>query len=120
MYEMLVGQLPFDGDNDEEVFQAILTKPIDSPSDDFTGEILLGLLNRNRSERFGCSPSRTFDIRQRRWFSENLFSFDQLEAQKMRPFYVPSERKDLSKISLKEMEICANVERLNATIFERF
>ena len=120
MYEMLVGQLPFDGENDEEVFQAILTKPIDGPSDVSVSEILLGLLNRNRSERFGCSTNRTFDIRQRRWFSEPFFSFAQLEEQKMRSFYIPSERKDFSQFSLKRMEISANVSQLNATIFERF
>ena len=119
MYEMLVGNLPFDAETDEKIFDAILTKTIDFSLNIFTSssnEILRDFLNRNRNERLNSS-----NFRQHRWFKENFFSFDQLEQKKMRSFYVPSASKDFSKISLKKIEKnSSNVEQIDEKFFEHF
>lgn len=119
MYEMLVGNLPFDAETDEQIFDAILTKTIDFSSNILTSssnEILRDFLNRNRNERLNSS-----NFRQHRWFEDNFFSFDQLEQKKMRSFYIPPTSKDFSKISLKKIEQnSSNIDKIDEKFFEHF
>lgn len=64
LYEMLCGQPPFDGDDEEELFASILTAPIAYPKtlSREASQMLRGLLTRDPGARLGCAASGKRDI----------------------------------------------------------
>jgi serine/threonine protein kinase len=118
-YELLSGVPPFDGENDEELFESILKNPIDFKSTIFTltaGNFVQGLLTRNPSERLGCKT----DIRNHLWFEQSLYSFEQIEQQSLSAVYIPSNLIDYTNYPLKSIEVTSNKYSINEKLFENF
>lgn len=90
IYQMLLGQSPFRGDDDDEVFDAILSDeplyPIHMPRDSVS--ILQGLLTREPEKRLGSSPHDAEDIMAHDYFKN--INFDDIYHCRVPPPYVPS------------------------------
>lgn len=89
IYQMLLGQSPFRGDDDDEVFDAILLDeplyPIHMPRDSVS--ILQGLLTREPEKRLGSGPMDAEEIMKHRYF-ENI-NFDDIYHCRVPPPFVP-------------------------------
>ena len=91
-YEMLVGHPPFDGNDEEELFAAILTQTIDFPNavSKEAREVVKGFLTQNPIKRLGCGPNGDQDIREKEFFQ--IIDWDQLEAREIEPPFQPQNK----------------------------
>lgn len=89
IYQMLLGQSPFRGEDDDEVFDAILLDeplyPIHMPRDSVS--ILQGLLTREPEKRLGSGPKDAEDIMAHAYFRN--INFDDIYNCRVPPPYVP-------------------------------
>eukprot|EP00730_Choanoeca_flexa_P015844 TRINITY_DN7369_c0_g1_i2.p1 TRINITY_DN7369_c0_g1~~TRINITY_DN7369_c0_g1_i2.p1 ORF type:complete len:719 (+),score=205.10 TRINITY_DN7369_c0_g1_i2:158-2314(+) len=92
-YEMLIGDSPFEGDDEEELFDEILRKKLAYPSrlDATCRKLLDGLLVRDPNKRLGCGRNGRSDIQGHPFFAG--MDWDKLEKREITPPYVP-EAKD--------------------------
>jgi novel protein kinase C epsilon type len=90
MYEMMVGQPPFEADNEDDLFEAILQDEVLFPewlSKDAMG-VINGFLTKNLSHRLGCNPvSGQKDIRATAFFKK--IDWRKLEARQVDPPFRP-------------------------------
>lgn len=72
IFEMLVGDSPFEGEDEEELFEQILHKKVAYPSrlDAASRQLLDGFLNRNPKLRLGCSRTGREDIMAQPFFAK--------------------------------------------------
>ena len=91
-YEMLVGHPPFDGNDEEELFAAILTQTIDFPNavSKEGRELVKDFLTRNPIKRLGCGPNGDQDIREKDFFQ--IYDWAQLEAREIEPPFQPQNK----------------------------
>ncbi|XP_065197912.1 protein kinase C-like 1B [Sycon ciliatum] len=89
MYEMLAGQAPFEGDDDDELFNNILHEQVLYPSWISKGavSILRGFLTRPVHKRLGCTPAGGAAIKSHPFFS--AISWERLEKGEIKPPFVP-------------------------------
>lgn len=89
IYQMLLGQSPFRGEDDDEVFDAILLDeplyPIHMPRDSVS--ILQGLLTREPEKRLGSGPTDAEEIMAHAYFKN--INFDDIYHCRVPPPYVP-------------------------------
>ncbi|QRW06533.1 Serine/threonine-protein kinase [Ceratobasidium sp. AG-Ba] len=89
-YEMLLGQSPFRGDDEDEIFDAILEDeplyPITMPRDAVS--ILQRLLTRDPSRRLGSGPTDAEEIKAHPFF--NQVNFDDVLNKRIPPPYYPT------------------------------
>lgn len=89
IYQMLLGQSPFRGEDDDEVFDAILLDeplyPIHMPRDSVS--ILQGLLTREPENRLGSGSSDAEEIMAHDYFKN--INFDDIYHCRVPPPYVP-------------------------------
>lgn len=89
IYQMLLGQSPFRGEDDDEVFDAILLDeplyPIHMPRDSVS--ILQGLLTREPEKRLGSGPTDAAEIMAHDYFKN--INFDDIYHCRVPPPYVP-------------------------------
>lgn len=90
MYEMLLGQSPFRGDDEDEIFDAILEDeplyPITMPRDAVS--ILQKLLTRDPTRRLGSGKSDAEEIKRHPFFKD--VSFDDVLNKRIPPPYFPT------------------------------
>lgn len=88
-YEMLLGQSPFRGDDEDEIFDAILEDeplyPITMPKDAVS--ILQKLLTRDPSRRLGAGPDDALEIKRHPFFKD--VSWDDVMNKRIPPPYFP-------------------------------
>ncbi|EEB05592.1 AGC/PKC protein kinase Pck2 [Schizosaccharomyces japonicus yFS275] len=89
IYQMLLGQSPFRGDDEEEIFDAILTDeplyPIHMPRDSVF--ILQQLLTRAPEKRLGSGPNDAEDVMAHPFFSN--INWDDIYHKRIQPPFVP-------------------------------
>eukprot|EP00056_Hartaetosiga_gracilis_P004814 m.78310 g.78310 ORF g.78310 m.78310 type:complete len:734 (-) comp11950_c0_seq1:216-2417(-) len=90
VYEMLVGDSPFEGDDEDELFDQILTHKVDFPArlNAESKSFLNGLLVRDPRKRLGCSRSGQEDVKAHPFFKG--IDWDKLEKRQITPPYIPT------------------------------
>jgi len=98
IYEMLLGQSPFRGDDEEEIFEAILEDdilyPINMSKDSVS--ILQKLLTKDPAKRLGAGPNDAEDIKKHPFFKH--VKWDKILNKEISPPYKPkiNSRTDVS------------------------
>ncbi|XP_065182239.1 protein kinase C epsilon type-like [Sycon ciliatum] len=99
MYEMATGDLPFDGENDPDVFRSIMHKQLRYPvwlcSD--TKSVLSGFLTRPVHKRLGCTPAGAIAIKSHQFFSG--INWEKLEKGEIQPPFMPHDKSKQDKRS---------------------
>ncbi|XP_006898282.1 PREDICTED: serine/threonine-protein kinase N2 isoform X1 [Elephantulus edwardii] len=98
IYEMLVGESPFPGDDEEEVFDSIVNDEVRYPRFLSTEaiSIMRRLLRRNPERRLGAGEKDAEDVKKHPFF--RLIDWSALMDKKVKPPFVPTirGRKDVS------------------------
>ncbi|OCT65392.1 serine/threonine-protein kinase N2 [Xenopus laevis] len=89
IYEMLVGECPFPGDDEEEVFDSIVNEEVQYPRFLSTDaiNIIRKLLRKSPERRLGAGAGDAEEIKPQPFFQE--MDWDALYAQQMKPPVVP-------------------------------
>ncbi|XP_044288151.1 serine/threonine-protein kinase N2 isoform X2 [Varanus komodoensis] len=89
IYEMLVGESPFPGDDEEEVFDSIVNDEVRYPRFLSTEAIsvMRRLLRRNPERRLGAGEKDAEDVKKHHFF--RLIDWNALLAKKVKPPFVP-------------------------------
>ena len=106
LYEMLLGQAPFRGDDEDEIFDAILEDdplyPIQMPRDSVS--LLQRLLTRDPSRRLGAGPNDADDVKAHPFFRD--VNWDDLINKRVPPPFCPTLR-HASDTEWFDTEVCA-------------
>ncbi|XP_060070832.1 serine/threonine-protein kinase N2-like isoform X1 [Ylistrum balloti] len=100
IFEMLVGESPFPGDDEEEVFDSIVNEEVRYPRFLSTEAIAImrRLLRRNPDRRLGSSERDAEDVKKQAFF-RNLV-WDDLLMKKVRPPFCPTVSRNSRPVSL--------------------
>jgi serine/threonine protein kinase len=90
LYEMLIGEAPFKGTDEEDIFESILHDEVKYPPTlSFEAVTLLrDLLQRNIADRLGCGPNDALDVKNHPFFHD--IQFHELLAKPERGPFLPS------------------------------
>lgn len=92
IYQMLLGQSPFRGEDEDEIFDAILSDevlyPLHMPRDSV--DILKKLLTREPDARLGCGPTDALEIMRHPFFAD--INWDDVYHKRVKPIFVPTLR----------------------------
>jgi len=89
MYEMLAGQPPFEADNEDDLFEAILHDDVVYPAwlSDNAKAVLKGFMTKPVAKRLGCGPAGPAEIQGHPFFQG--LDWQLLERRKLAPPFKP-------------------------------
>ncbi|KAM9306838.1 serine/threonine-protein kinase N2 [Pholidichthys leucotaenia] len=89
IYEMLVGESPFPGDDEEEVFDSIVNDEVRYPRflSPESASLIQNLLQKDPGLRLGAGEEDAFEIKGHKFYQET--DFDALLAKKVKPPFLP-------------------------------
>ncbi|CAI2737415.1 unnamed protein product [Dicrocoelium dendriticum] len=98
LYEMLAGQPPFDGEDEEELFRNIASRDVVYPRHMSREACLIcrALLTRNPRDRLGCGPNSERDIREHQFYRR--IDWHKLASRQVQPPFKPriKDKRDVS------------------------
>lgn len=94
IYEMLVGAPPFDGEDEDSLFQSIVESIVQYPKNISRDSvnIIKGFLTKNPETRLGCGPTGESDIKAHPFFKK--IDWDVLESRQVQPPFKPKKGKN--------------------------
>ncbi|KAK6113022.1 Protein kinase domain family protein [Brugia pahangi] len=115
IFEMLVGEPPFSGEDEEEIFDSIVNDDVRYPR--FLSiesiSIMRRLMRKNPEKRLGSGQNDALDVKQQRFFKHVNWDWDKLLNKEIKPKFIP-QIKNLEDVSNFDEEFTKETPRFSS------